>query len=270
MRKTLVSAVLLLFWTAMSCHSVGANSGEDATSTAPEKPGQAAQLKEWEPQIKKARQRLNVLSLFARLTSLKGVTVPIPKDQQRIKLEDIEGMGDVAQKVQVYLKNITFHGLKLEHPADPVMRKKHPVFAATLRASQVELEADAKTGLGTFPLEAEFENAVIPVDFVLALAGYKVMPTPKHRAKEGSVKDVKIKSNVPLAGPLLTGLLKDDLAKALLTFGVGKTLKLDEKKLLGGAGGLPLGGLDGLLGNEQLQGLISNESVQSTLESLLK
>ncbi len=268
MGKTMLCVMVLLLCALSPCLAEDAKADKNPPSEAQEEQSEREQLEKWEPQIKKARQRMNVLSLFAKLTSLKGVTVPIPKDQQRVKLEDIEGMSDVAQKVQVYLKDITFHKLQLDHPADPVMRKKHPVFLTTLRCAQAELRAEAKTGLGTFPLEAEFENAVIPVDFILALAGYKVMPTPKYRAKEGSVKDVKIKSNVPLAGPLLTNLLKDDLAKALLTFGVGKTLKLDEKALLGGAGGL--GGLDGLLGNDQLQDLLSNESVQSTLESLLK
>jgi hypothetical protein len=189
---------------------------------------------EWKMPVEKASRQLDLLSMFAQATRFGGMTVKVPGELQKVPMA-LLGLQDLEKKgIELYLKELTFKDLELSRKEKPEWMETRPVLPALLRFSTLGASIEAKTKLGAFPLGATFRDGILPFDFDLRSDGYDVGVLPERRMEEADLKNVKLH----VAGPVATGIantfFKDDVAKLVMKYGMGQTLKMNEGGLFGG------------------------------------
>lgn len=206
-------------------------------SRAPAEKGRDAHA--WESQLSQVRQQLDLLKLFSAATAMGGVSVNIPKPVQRIPLENIAGMQNVAKTgLKLHLKELKLSDVAFEYQQEPQWVDNRPAVPSLMRFSKVGISVEAKTAVGAFPVKCTFRNGALPVDFECTDAGYTIHVIPAPRKQEARLDHVSIDLGGPGGGRVLSKIFGKKLAEAVLQFGVGQTLKLDKSSLLG-CGALP-------------------------------
>ncbi len=246
MRWTAVMMVLALCPAAFAVqhpvpHAVPARpvSTHPPTPASPSTPAPAAQKKEYRPEewagpVGEAGKNLDLLGLFARASHFGGITVKIPAELQKIPLAPL-GLQDLESRgIELYLKKIEFRDLEFTREQNPLWMETHPVLPALMRFSKLGASLEAKTSLGVIPLGATFRDGVLPFDFVFRPDGYDLGVMPERRTAETNLENVHLQ----LGGPLTTGFVntffRHEVAKLIMKYGVGQTLKMDEGGLFGG------------------------------------
>lgn len=256
---------LAALWLAISAVSLA----EDGQPAAPAQAGEtdAAQPVEehdiapWQPQLKSVRDQLNLLDLFAKATQFGGVSIHVPEEIQHVPLDQFEGMEKWAKRVDLYVKEIRFENIEFERKEELFWEEERPSLPALMRFGQFGASIDAKTRLGTVPVEADLREGALPLDFALQEAGYDILFTPERRAKEAQIGKVDI--DMPVAGGLVNRFFGKKVAQLVLESVAGQTLKMGRGGLLGGKG-LPTGLLGGEAGK-----VLNDPAVKGLLDSLL-
>jgi len=217
--KHLAAAVLML----ALC---GAAAAETAGVYRPE---------EWSGPVRKAREQYDLLGLFAKASHFGGIKVKIPGDLQRVPLEPL-GLQDLQKRgIELYLKEITFKDLDFTRDEEPQWMETRPVLPALMRFSTLGAAIEAKTKLGVIPLGATFREGTLPFDFDFRQDGYDLGLLPERRAKDAKLGNIRLNVGGPIATGIANTFFKDDVAKLIMKYGVGQTLKMNEKSLFSGA-----------------------------------
>ena len=234
MRRTILGLALVLGTTGLA---VGEEPAPEPETPETEETGAAESHDPgpWRPQLKSVREQLDLLALFAKATQFGGVAVNVPSEIQHVPLEQFEGMEKWAKRVDLYVKEIRFEDLDFEHRQDLAWREERPLLPALMRFGNIGASIDAKTRLGTFPVKADLRQGELPLDFAMREEGYDILVSPERRAEEAQIDQVDLDFGGPLAGPIVSRFFGKKLARLVLEFAAGQTLKLDRGGLLGGA-----------------------------------
>lgn len=217
----------------------GAETQEPAAPTA--EPCAECRPEAWQTQLSSVRDQLNLLGLLARATGLGGATVRIPREIQRIPLEMMEGTEELTKRnIELYLKEVRFLNLRLDREETPLWQDQRPLLPGLATFDRLGVTLDAKTRMGTFPVQCELRQGALPFQFHCKQEGYDVGIAPPYRRDEAKIEDVKLDFGGPVASGILTKIFGRKVAGLVIEAAAGKTFQLGEKDLLGGTG-LPLG-----------------------------
>ncbi len=231
MNRLLVATIVLM----SACHAaIAADPAPAATPPAAE-PAKTYHPEEWSGPVQKAREQYDLLGLFAKASHFGGVKVKIPGDLQRVPLEPL-GLQDLKKRgIELYLKELTFKDLDFTRDEEPQWMETRPVLPALMRFSTLGASIEAKTKLGTIPLGATFRDGVMPFDFDFRKDGYDLGLLPQRRAQDAKLDNVRLNVGGPVATGIANTFFKDDVAKLIMKYGVGQTLKMNEGSLFSGA-----------------------------------
>lgn len=225
------------------CLFCGAASAQDQPAAPPAEGVEAAKTynpEEWREPVQKASSQLDLLEFFAQATRFGGVTVKVPRELQRVPLESIKGAEKLADKdIEIYVRELTFKDLVFNREREPLWLETRPVLPVLLDFSTVGVAAEAKTKLGVIPLGAVFSDGKLPFDFDLRKDGYDLGILPERRQADANLSNLKLKVGGSLASGVANTFFKDDVAKLIMQYGLGQTLKMDKAGLLGGGEGGP-------------------------------
>jgi hypothetical protein len=185
--------------------------------------------------VDKAGRQLELLQLFAKASHFGGITVKIPAQLQRVPLEPL-GLQDLEKRgIELFVKELTFRDLEFTRDEQPLWMETHPVLPALMRFSTLGASLEAKTKLGDIPLGATFRNGALPVDFVFRPDGYDLGVMPERRTPETNLEDVRLQVGGPLTSGFVNTFFRHEVAKLIMKYGVGQTLKMNENGLFNGA-----------------------------------
>jgi len=187
----------------------------------------------WEPQVEKVRAQFDLLDLFGKVTQMTGVTIKIPKEVQRIPLEDPKETG-----IELFLREVEFHDAAFSYNEEPSVVDNHPVLGALAAFSRIGLAVTVKKGPLVFPVAAEFRSGELPFDFDVTQDGYALNVIPEARAAEAQLDNVSVDLGGPVAQRVLSKVFGGELARLVLRFAAGQAFQMDKNALL------PLGGMD--------------------------
>ena len=220
-------------------------SGGDAAEAKPALPAPTAEPcpecrpEDWQGQLGQVRDQLGLLGLFAKATSLGGVTVKVPRELQRIPLEMMEGTEDIVRAgIEVYLKEVRFQNLRLDHDETPLWLEQRPLIAGLAAFDRLGVAIDARTKVGTFPVKCDLKQGALPFQFHCNQEKYDVGIAPPYRRDEAHIGDVRLDFGGPVASGLLTKLFGKKVTQLVLEAAAGQTFQLGQQDLLGG---LPIG-----------------------------
>lgn len=237
----------------------GASSGENAANPAPSE----YKPEEWASPLAKIRDQLNLLALFAQATSFGGMKVKVPQEIQRVPLELIPGTESLREKnIDFYVKEIELKDLAFEPDKDPTWMQTRPVLPTLLRFATIGLSVDAKTKLGRIPLGATFRDGVLPFDFDMKKDGYDLSVLPERRSTDAKLDNLKLQIGGPLTSAFVNTFFKDDVAKLIMKYGMGQTLKMGESGLFGGQAPTSLLGVK--------KGSAEDQAINSVLNTIMK
>jgi hypothetical protein len=190
---------------------------------------------EWAGPVDKAGQQFELLQLLAKASHFGGITVKIPGELQRVPLGPL-GLQELEDRgIELYVKEFTFRNLEFSRDEKPLWMGTRPVLPALMRFSTLGASIEANTKAGMIPLGATFHNGVLPFDFDFRKDGYDLGLIPERRAAEAKIDGVRLH----VGGPIMTGIVNafftDDVARLVLKYGVGQTLKMNEIDLFSGA-----------------------------------
>ena len=206
-----------------------------APAPAATKPAGVYRPEEWAGPIGEAGKNLDLLALFANASRFGGITVKIPRELQRVPLAPL-GLQDLEDRgIELYLKEITFRDLEFSREEKPLWMETHPVLPALMRFSKLGASLEARTKLGEIPLGATFRNGALPFDFVFRPDGYDLGVMPERRAPETNLEDVHLQVGGALASGFVNTFFRHEVAKLIMKYGVGQTLKMNGNGLFGGA-----------------------------------
>ncbi len=254
MRLIGVMAALAVCGTALA-----AGHPAPASAPAPAASGPAVEYRpeEWTGPVEKARQQLDTLSLFAKASHFGGITVKIPAELQQVPLAAL-GLPDLQKKgVELYVKEFTFRDLDFSREERTLWVQTHPLLPALMRFSTLGASVELKTKVGVIPLGATFHDGVIPFDFDLRKDGYDLGLLPERRAGEARLGRAHLRVGGPVATGIANAFFTDEVARLVLKYGVGQTLKMNENGLFSGATGASfLKTRSDSIGAEAVKGLI--------------
>lgn len=242
-RFVLTMVALLAIPSMLRAESVPAQSDEPKPEVIAPTAEPCAECKpeEWQPQLASVREQLGLLGLFARATSLGGITVKIPKEVQRIPLEMMEGTEDIVRAgIEVYLKEVRFQNLRVDHDESPLWLDRRPLLPGLAAFDRLGVSIDAKTKVGTFPVKCDLRQGALPFQFHCIEQGYDIGIAPPYRKDETHIDDVRLDFGGPVASGLLTKLFGSKVAQLVVEAAAGQTFQLGQQDLLG-TGALPLG-----------------------------
>lgn len=201
----------------------------------PAKPAGVYRPEEWAGPVGEAGKNLDLLALFAKASHYGGITVKIPGDLQRVPLAPL-GLQDLEDRgIDLYLKEITFRDLEFTRDQKPLWLETHPVLPALMRFGVLGASLEARTKFGVIPLGATFRNGALPFDFVFRPDGYDLGVMPERRTPETNLEDVRLQVGGALASGFVNTFFRHEVAKLIMKYGVGQTLKMNEADLFGGA-----------------------------------
>ena len=225
-------AVVLL--ALLACGAVGAADTAPATPAAPPAAAQY-QPEEWAGPLGQAREQLDLLGLFAKASHFGGITVKIPGELQQVPLAAL-GLQDLEQKgIELRLKELTFRDLDFSRENEPLWMDTRPVLPAMMRFSSLGASIEAKTKVGVIPLGATFQDGAMPFDVDLRKDGYDLGLLPERRTQDTKLDKMRLRVGGPLATGIVNAFFKDDVARLVMKYGVGQTLKMNESGLFSGA-----------------------------------
>jgi hypothetical protein len=214
---------------------------------APVEPKKEYRPEEWAEPVGEAGKKLDMLGLFAQSTRFGGVTVKVPKEMQRIPLAST-GMKELEDRgIELYLKEMVFRDLDFTHEQNPLWMETHPVLPALMRFSTLGASLEAKTKLGIIPLGATFRDGTLPFDFLFRKDGYDLGVMPERRVTETNLENVRLQVGGPATSAFVNTFFKHSVAKLIMKYGVGQTLKMNQGGLSDGAGLLGAPNIGGLL-----------------------
>lgn len=191
---------------------------------------------EWAEQVASVRERLRLLEMFAQATQFGGMKVQVPREIQKVPLELIPGTEGLRDKdIELYVKELDLHSLAFDPVPEPLWLENHPAMPVLLRFATLGLSIEAKTKLGTIPLGATFRDGVLPFDFDLNQNGYDLSILPERRAADAKLDNLKLQAGGPLTSGIANTFFKGEVAKLVMKYGMGQTLKMSEGGLFGGA-----------------------------------
>jgi hypothetical protein len=191
---------------------------------------------EWTEQVGEVRERLRLLEMFAQATQFGGMKVRVPKEIQKVPLELIPGTEGLRDKdIELYVKELDLRSLAFEPAPEPLWLENHPALPVLLRFATLGLSIEAKTKLGTIPLGATFRDGVLPFDFDLNQNGYDLSILPERRTADAKLDNLKLQVGGPLTSGIANTFFKGEVAKLVMKYGMGQTLKMSEGGLFGGA-----------------------------------
>ena len=226
----------------------------NAPEEAGTEPEEEFDIEAWRPQIAKVRQQLDLLQLFSKFTMFGGIKVKIPRGIQRIPLGKLGGLGDQVEEpeegvrrrgidlaalerrgIEIYLKEVEFRNLAFQYDEEPKVVGDHPAIVSMLDFVRIGLKIDVKTRVGKFPVGCEFRTGKLPFDFDLVQSGYALNVLPEDRAETAQLDNVAINLGGPVSRRVLSHFFGRELARVVLEFAAGQTLKMDRGSLLGDA-----------------------------------
>ena len=244
-----VAAILAVFGTALAAASAHARPAARRSESPPASPSATAPVpapgtarekmeyrpEEWSVPVADAGKSLDLLALFATASHFGGITVKIPGELQRIPLASLGLQNLESRGIELYLKEIEFRDLEFTREQTPLWMETHPVLPAVMRFSKLGASLEAKTKLGMIPLGATFHDGVLPFDFVFRKDGYDLGIMPDRRALETNLEKVHLQVGGALASGFVNTFFGRDVAKLVMKYGVGQTLKMKEGGLFGGS-----------------------------------
>lgn len=235
---TLAFACLMLFCASAVAQPPEATPETAAAVVAPSaEPCGTCRIEDWTGALDEVRSQLNLLQLLAQATQFGGMTIKIPKEIQRIPLEQMEGTEELVRRdIRLYLKEVRIRDFRLETDSTPKWLAERPLIGALARFGQLGVSLDAQTRLGTFPVKCDLKQGAMPVHFHCKEGGYELGVAPPYRAQEARIEDVSLDLGGPVASGILTRVFGRKVARLILEAAAGQTLQLDEQALLGGAG----------------------------------
>jgi len=188
---------------------------------------------EWAGPVGEAGKNLDLLGLFAQASRFGGITVKIPKELQRIPLASL-GLQDLEKRdIKLDLKEITFRDLEFTREQKPLWMETHPVLPALMRFNTLGASLEAKTRLGVIPLGATFRDGALPFDFVFRKDGYDLGVMPERRVQDTNLENVRLQVGGPVSSGFVNTFFRHEVAKLIMKYGVGQTLKMNENGLFG-------------------------------------
>jgi hypothetical protein len=185
--------------------------------------------------VDEATKNLDLLGLFAQASHFGGITVKIPKELQKIPLATM-GLQDLENRgIELYLKEVTFRDLDFRREQQPLWMETHPVLPTLMRFSKLGASLEAKTKLGMIPLGATFHDGVLPFDFIFRKDGYDLGVMPERRTRETNLEKVHLQVGGPATSAFVNTFFGHSVAKLIMKYGVGQTLKMNEGGLFGGS-----------------------------------
>ena len=157
-------------------------------------PMEESRREEWKTHLDRAEAQLRLLQLFSRVSQVTEMAVPIPKTQQRIPLEDMEGMEETAKKYQIFLQEIRFHKIQFDQKPETLWLAEHPVLPILAQFQKIHLKVHAVTPLGKVDLVGIFEDGKIPVDLDVFDDRLEIIGSRPYRQEEGAIKTIKFES----------------------------------------------------------------------------
>jgi hypothetical protein len=220
--------------------SCGAAPAADPAAAPPlEPPGAnpAGQYRpeEWAGPVDQAGRQFDLLQLLAKASHFGGITVKIPGDLQRVPLEPL-GLQDLEERgIELYLKEFTFRNMDFSRAEKPLWMETRPVLPALMRFATLGASIEVKTKMGVIPLGATFRDGALPFDFDFRKDGYDLGLIPERRQGEARLDNIRLHVGGPIATGIVNAFFTDDVARLVLKYGVGQTLKMDEDSLFTGA-----------------------------------
>ncbi|MBP8128774.1 MAG: hypothetical protein KA184_04275 [Candidatus Hydrogenedentes bacterium] len=240
---------LFLAFACLAAPAAAANAQEPEaqTPTAPDtaasmavpsaEPCETCRIEDWGGALDEVRGQLNLLQLLAQATQFGGMTIKIPKEIQRIPLEQMEGTEELVRRdIRLYLKEVRIRDFRLDADDTPKWLEERPLVGALAEFGQLGVSLDAQTRVGTFPVKCDLKQGAMPVHFHCKEDGFDIGVAPPYRAQEARIEDVSLDLGGPVASGILTRVFGRKVASLVLEAAAGQTLQLDEQTLLGGVG----------------------------------